>query len=76
MSRSGLDPIKDTVDGTSGSNEYAAIFDTLVRYDPIANKYVPQLAEGFRPMRATRRGPSSFVPVSLSPTERLWMLRR
>jgi peptide/nickel transport system substrate-binding protein len=40
----GLDPIKDTIDGTVGLTEYAAIYDVLMRYDPVANKYVPQLA--------------------------------
>ncbi len=41
----GLDPIKNTNDGDVGMSEYAAIYDLLVRYDPVARKYVPQLAK-------------------------------
>ena len=40
----GLDPVKDTIDGDVGMSDYAAIFDVLVRYDPIKNVYLPQLA--------------------------------
>lgn len=41
----GLDPIKNTIDGDVGMTEYAAIYDVLVRYDPVTRKYVPQLAQ-------------------------------
>jgi peptide/nickel transport system substrate-binding protein len=41
----GLDPIKNTNDGDVGMTEYAAIYDVLVRYDPVERKYVPQLAK-------------------------------
>jgi peptide/nickel transport system substrate-binding protein len=41
----GLDPIKNAIDGTTGLTEYAAIYDVLMRYDPVARKYEPQLAE-------------------------------
>ena len=41
----GLDPIKGTPDGDLGLSEYAAIFDVLLRYDPVTGKYSPQLAK-------------------------------
>jgi peptide/nickel transport system substrate-binding protein len=41
----GLDPIKGTPDGDLGLSEYAAIFDVLLRYDPVTRKYSPQLAK-------------------------------
>jgi peptide/nickel transport system substrate-binding protein len=41
----GLDPIKTTIDGSVGLTEYAAIFDLLMRYDPVADRFLPQLAE-------------------------------
>jgi peptide/nickel transport system substrate-binding protein len=41
----GLDPVKNLGAGSTGLNELTAIFDQLVRYDPIANEYVPQMAE-------------------------------
>lgn len=41
-----LDPTKTLVAGSTGGTELAAIYDTLVRYDPEKQQYVPQLAEG------------------------------
>jgi peptide/nickel transport system substrate-binding protein len=40
-----LDPIKNYGTGFTGLNEVTAIFDTLMRYDPEAEEYVPKLAE-------------------------------
>jgi peptide/nickel transport system substrate-binding protein len=44
----GLDPVKNLGSGSTGLSEITAIYDQLIRYDPVANKYVPQLAESFR----------------------------
>jgi peptide/nickel transport system substrate-binding protein len=41
----GLDPIQGTIDGLTGMTEYTAIFDVLMRYDPITKQIVPQLAQ-------------------------------
>lgn len=40
-----LDPTKTLAAGSNGGTEMAAIFDTLVRYDPQQREFVPQLAE-------------------------------
>jgi peptide/nickel transport system substrate-binding protein len=42
---SGLDPVVPQGGGTGGNHELGAIYDTLMRYDPDAKTYVPQLAE-------------------------------
>jgi peptide/nickel transport system substrate-binding protein len=41
----GLDPTVVTGSGTAGGTELAAIYDTLLRYDPETLEYEPQLAE-------------------------------
>ncbi len=41
----GLDPVKGVLDGLTGMSEYAAVFDLLIRYDPVSQTYVPQLAK-------------------------------
>src|SRR5690606_18427128 len=41
-----LDPVQTIANGSSGGTEMAAVFDLLMRYDPVADEYVPQLAEG------------------------------
>lgn len=41
----GLDPIAPIGNGCCGLNELAAIYDTLMRYDPDTAKFEPQLAE-------------------------------
>jgi peptide/nickel transport system substrate-binding protein len=41
----GLDPIKGLGSGEIGLNELTAIYDALMRYDPVTNKNVPQLAK-------------------------------
>ena len=45
----GLDPTKLNGGGTVGGSELAALYDTLMRYDPGTGKYEPQLAEGLLP---------------------------
>lgn len=44
-----LDPAKAQVAGATGGSELAAIYDSLVRYDPIAQKFEAQLAESLEP---------------------------
>ena len=39
-----LDPAKAQVAGATGGTELSAIYDVLVRYDPIKQTFVPQLA--------------------------------
>jgi peptide/nickel transport system substrate-binding protein len=46
---SGLDPVVPQGGGTGGNHELGAIYDTLMRYDPVSKKYVPQLAESLTP---------------------------
>lgn len=46
---SGFDPIKITIDGTVGLSEMSAVYDALVRYDPVTDKFVPQLAQAVTP---------------------------
>lgn len=41
----GLDPIVSTGSGTTGGIEMAAIYDTLMRYNPETGKYEPRIAE-------------------------------
>ena len=43
----GLDPAKLAGGGTVGGSEAAAIFDTLLRYNPDKGTYEPNLAESF-----------------------------
>lgn len=43
----GLDPITTSGAGTTYGMELAAIYDRLILWDPIANKYEPRLAESF-----------------------------
>src|SRR5512143_341237 len=45
----GLDPAKLNGGGTVGGSELAALYDTLMRYNPDTGKYEPQLAEGMTP---------------------------
>ncbi len=45
----GLDPVKSVGSGTSGGTELGTIYDTLMRYDPETNSYVPQMAESLTP---------------------------
>jgi peptide/nickel transport system substrate-binding protein len=40
----GLDPIVSTGSGTTGGIEMAAIYDTLMRYEPVTGQYEPRLA--------------------------------
>jgi len=40
-----LDPVLSAGTGYAGGTEMAAIFDVLIRYDPVADEYVPQMAE-------------------------------
>lgn len=40
-----LDPANRQDSGTTGGTEMAAIYDLLVRYDPVAEEYLPQLAQ-------------------------------
>jgi peptide/nickel transport system substrate-binding protein len=58
----GLDPVKNLGNGSTGLNEITAIYDQLIRYDPIADKYVPQLAESL-----TANADSSEYTVKLRP---------
>lgn len=46
---SGLDPTVSGGSGVSGGIELAAIYDTLMRFDPDEGTYVPQLAAGLEP---------------------------
>lgn len=43
-----LDPSKTYATGYSGGTALAAVYDVLVRYDPMAKKFVPQLAKDFK----------------------------
>jgi peptide/nickel transport system substrate-binding protein len=45
----GIDPAVLGGGGTVGGNEMAAIYDTLMRYDPDTQKYEPHTAESFIP---------------------------
>lgn len=45
----GLDPVVTIGTGTTGSTELAAIFDTIMRYDPTTKKFEPQTAESLTP---------------------------
>lgn len=40
-----LDPAKAQIAGASGGTELAAIYDTLMRYDPVAKEFEPKLAQ-------------------------------
>ncbi|MDV8070803.1 ABC transporter substrate-binding protein [Rhodococcus sp. IEGM 1366] len=44
-----LDPAKSQVAGAAGGSELGAIYDVLMRYDPIEQKFVPQLAKSLEP---------------------------
>ena len=46
---SGLDPAKLAGGGTVGGIELAAIYDTIVRYNPSTKKYDPRTAQSFVP---------------------------
>ena len=46
---SGLDPIKLAGGGTVGGIELAALYDTIVRYNPTTKKYDPLTAQSFEP---------------------------
>lgn len=45
----GLDPTLVAGTGNSGGNELAALYDTVMRYDPAADEYVPNTAESLVP---------------------------
>jgi peptide/nickel transport system substrate-binding protein len=42
---SGLDPTVSNGSGSTGGTELAAVYDTLMRWDPEQEEYVPQVAE-------------------------------
>ncbi|TSD44771.1 ABC transporter substrate-binding protein [Rhodococcus sp. KBS0724] len=44
-----LDPAKIQVAGATGGSELSAIYDVLMRYDPIEQTFVPQLAQSLEP---------------------------
>ncbi|OYD70426.1 ABC transporter substrate-binding protein [Rhodococcus sp. OK302] len=44
-----LDPAKSQVAGAAGGSELGAIYDSLVRYDPIEKTFAPQLAKSLEP---------------------------
>ncbi|WP_336881202.1 ABC transporter substrate-binding protein [Rhodococcus globerulus] len=44
-----LDPAKAQVSGSTGGSELSAIYDVLMRYDPIEQTFEPQLAESLEP---------------------------
>ncbi|WP_336883113.1 ABC transporter substrate-binding protein [Rhodococcus globerulus] len=44
-----LDPSKAQIAGSTGGSELGAIYDVLMRYDPIVQNFVPQLAESLEP---------------------------
>ncbi|NRI67033.1 ABC transporter substrate-binding protein [Rhodococcus sp. MS16] len=44
-----LDPAKSQVAGAVGGSELGAIYDSLMRYDPIEKTFVPQLAQSLEP---------------------------
>lgn len=44
-----LDPARTQVAGSAGGSELAAIYDVLVRYDPVAQSFEPQLAQSLEP---------------------------
>ena len=46
---SGLDPVVAQGGGTGGNHELGAIYDTLMRIDPVTKVFVPQLAESIAP---------------------------
>ena len=43
-----LDPAETIASGSTGGSALAAVYDVLVRYDPEAQKYEPQLAKSLR----------------------------
>ncbi len=45
----GLDPVVPNAVGTTGGHEMNAVFDTLMRWDADAGKFVPSLAESLTP---------------------------
>ena len=45
----GLDPTINSGTGVVGGIELAAVYDTLMRYDPSAGKYVPRMAQSLEP---------------------------
>jgi peptide/nickel transport system substrate-binding protein len=46
---SGLDPVKLAGGGTVGGMELAAIYDTIMRYNPTTKQYDPRTAQSFLP---------------------------
>jgi peptide/nickel transport system substrate-binding protein len=46
---SGLDPAKLAGGGTVGGMELAALYDTIMRYNPVTHKYEPRTAQSFDP---------------------------
>ena len=49
-----LDPAKSQAAGSAGGSELGAIYDVLVRYDGVQQKFVPQLAESLEPSSDTK----------------------
>lgn len=45
----GLDPVVSNGGGTTGETELTAIFDTLMRYDPVKKAFLPQMADSLTP---------------------------
>lgn len=45
----GLDPTVALGSGTAGGTELAALYDTLLRYDPATGEYAPHVAESLTP---------------------------
>lgn len=45
----GLDPVVSTGSGATGGTELAAIYDTIMRWDPATGEYEPRLAESLEP---------------------------
>ncbi|WP_155060164.1 ABC transporter substrate-binding protein [Streptomyces blattellae] len=45
----GLDPVVNLGLGGTGANEVIALYDTLVRYDPETDEFVPVVAESLKP---------------------------
>lgn len=44
-----LDPVKYYVTGAVGGTEFAAVYDPLLRYDPVSGEYEPQMAKSVEP---------------------------
>ncbi|WP_092802748.1 ABC transporter substrate-binding protein [Rhodococcus globerulus] len=49
-----LDPAKVQIAGSAGGSELGAIYDVLMRYDPIEQTFVPQLAQSLEPSSGSK----------------------